>query len=84
MGNAYRDEIAAGLTDMGYAVRTEVTKLTPFGRRVIDIEVWKDGTLLGGIEAKYGNSVYRASQVAKDYWLKMQGYIVNVVRNPPP
>jgi hypothetical protein len=68
---------------MGYTVRTEVTKLTPFGRRVIDIEVWKDGTLLGGIEAKYGNSIYRASQMAKDYWLKMQGYIVNVVRSPP-
>jgi hypothetical protein len=66
----------------GLDVQKEVTKHTPFGRRVIDVEVSKDGKVLGGIETKVGGSRYEASQRAKDEWLKRaQDYPVNVVRD---
>lgn len=80
-GNAFRDEIAEGMRQMGFEVRTEVYKWTIFGKRFIDIEVSRAGVVLGGIEAKYGNAVYSAAQRAKDAWLNMQGYVVNVVRS---
>jgi hypothetical protein len=81
-GNAFRDEIAGLMTQMGYQVRTEVYKRTIFGRRFIDIEVSKGGTVLGGIEAKYGGAVYSGSQRAKDAYLyMMHRYRVNVVRS---
>jgi hypothetical protein len=79
-GNAFRDEIADGFRKLGYEVTTEVYKKTIFGARFIDIEIAKAGVVLGGIETKYGNAVYGAAQRAKDYWLGMQGYVVNVVR----
>jgi hypothetical protein len=82
-GNAFRDEIAGLFRAAGYQVETEVTKWTIFGRRVIDIDVWKAGVNLGGIETKWGGAVYNAAQQAKDAWLKMGGYVVNVVRGGP-
>jgi hypothetical protein len=81
-GDALRDEIADLLRKEGRDVQTEVTKQTPFGRRVIDIEVSKDGKVLGGIETKAGNSRYLPSQRAKDEWLRQNGYPVDVVRGP--
>ena len=80
-GNAFRDEVADGFRKLGYEVTTEVYKKTIFGARFIDVEIAKAGVVLGGIETKYGNAVYGAAQRAKDYWLGMQGYIVNVVRS---
>lgn len=80
IGNAFRDEIAQQMTKMGYEVRKEVVKHTPFGNRVIDIEVRKNGLILGGIETKVGGSRYKPSQRAKDYWLKGQNYPVNLIR----
>jgi hypothetical protein len=64
------------------AYRVEVPKNTPFGRRVIDIEVSKDGKVLGGVETKTGNSRYTPAQQSKDEWLRMNGYPVDVVRKP--
>lgn len=81
-GDAFRDEIADRMKAEGRDVQKEVTKQTRFGRRVIDIEVSKDGKVLGGIATKVGGSRYKASQRAKDEWLKRtQGYPVNVVRD---
>jgi RHS repeat-associated protein len=81
-GNAWRDELADLFRQQGYDVRTEVYKKTIFGKRFIDIEVARDGEVLGGIEAKVGQSRYRATQRAKDAWLWVtQGYRVNVVRD---
>jgi hypothetical protein len=81
-GNAFRDQIAAGMENLGYQVRTEVYKWTIFGARYIDIEVAKAGVVLGGIETKFGSSSYTAAQQAKDAWLNLiQGYVVNVVRD---
>ena len=82
VGNAYRDEVANSIKAAGRDVKTEVTKQTPFGRRVVDIEVKHNGKTLGGIETKTGKSPYKASQRAKDAYLKQKGYPVNVVRKP--
>jgi RHS repeat-associated protein len=80
-GNAFRDEIAGALQAAGREVRTEVYKRTPFGPRVIDIDVSANGRVLGGIETKTGNSPYLPAQRAKDFWLRfMEGYPVNIVR----
>jgi hypothetical protein len=80
-GDAFRDEIAASFESNGYGVATEVGKKTPFGRRVIDVEVSKNGKLLGGIEAKAGKSRYLPWQMAKDEYLRRTGYPVQVVRD---
>lgn len=81
VGDAFRDEIADMFTKAGYGVEKEIVKKTPFGTRRIDIEVTSpQGTLLGGVETKVGTSRYLASQRAKDAWLRIQGYIVSVVR----
>ena len=81
-GDAFRDEIAGLLKAEGRDVGTEVYKSTPFGKRFIDIEVSKDGQVLGGIETKFGGSRYTPVQQTKDWWLKAnEGYIVNVVRS---
>lgn len=77
-----RDEVANTLKAAGRDVQTEVPKQTPFGRRVIDIEVKHNGKTLGGVETKVGKSPYKASQRAKDFYLKQKGYPVNVVRKP--
>ena len=67
----------------GRGVETEVRKNTPFGTRIIDVEVSNGGQILGGIETKVGNSRYLPSQRAKDWWLRMvENYPVNVVRKP--
>lgn len=85
-GNAYRDAVANQFSNAGYGIRTEVTKATPFGRRVIDVEVYTNPTFsqcLGGIECKVGASRYLASQRAKDFWLQMRhGYPVQMMRKP--
>ena len=81
-GNAFRDWIAEGFRRMGYQADIEVYKQTPFGPRYIDVEVSDpSGRVLGGIEAKVGGSPYKPSQRAKDAWLAIGGYIVNVVRD---
>jgi len=80
--DAFRDEVASSLKAAGRDVQTEVTKQTPFGARRVDIEVSHNGKTLGGIETKTGNSPYKASQRAKDAYLKERGYRVNVVRKP--
>lgn len=82
-GNAFRDELGALLQAEGRSVQYEVVKKTPFGRRVIDIEVWYNGELLGGVEAKVGRSHYHLWQRLKDWYLRVHnGYIVNVARKP--
>jgi RHS repeat-associated protein len=82
-GNAFRDELAEAIRQEGREVITEVYKNTPFGKRFIDIQVSKNGKVLGGIEAKTGRARYRSAQRAKDFWLEMtEGYKVNVVRKP--
>jgi hypothetical protein len=81
-GDAFRDEIADLLRKAGRDATTEVPKNTPFGRRVIDIEVSKDGKVLSGVETKTGNSRYTPAQQSKDEWLRMNGYPVDVVRKP--
>jgi hypothetical protein len=81
-GNAFRDEIAGLLQKEGREVATEVYKKTPFGKRFIDIEVSHGGKVLGGIETKVGGSRYLPAQRAKDAWLNLTGYPVNVVRKP--
>ena len=81
-GDAFRDEVAGSLKAAGRDVQKEVTKQTPFGARRVDIEVSHNGKTLGGIETKTGNSPYKASQRAKDTYLKQKGYRVNVVRKP--
>jgi hypothetical protein len=82
-GNAFRDELASRLSQAGREVSTEVYKRTPFGKRFIDIEVSRNGTVLGGIETKVGSSRYLPLQQLKDWWLKnIEGYPVNVARQP--
>ena len=80
-GDAFRDEIADLMRKEGRDVQTEITKQTPFGKRVIDTEVSKDGKVLGGIETKAGNSRYTPSQRAKDEWLRRNDYPVDLVRD---
>lgn len=84
-GNAFRDELAAGLAAEGRQVATEVFKRTPFGARYIDIEVSSGGKILGGIETKVGSSRYIPMQRIKDIWLDVNtkgGYPIQVVRKP--
>ncbi|OYU96713.1 MAG: hypothetical protein CFE21_00045 [Bacteroidetes bacterium B1(2017)] len=82
-GDEFRDELAEALKNAGRDVEKEVYKQTPFGGRIIDIEVKMEGKVLGGIETKLGKSPYKPSQRAKDFWLKkVKGYQVDVVREP--
>jgi len=80
-GDAFRDEIAELMRKEGYDVQTEVSKNTPFGRRVIDVEVSKEGKVLGGMETKTGASRYTPAQRSKDEYLQRTGYPVNVARD---
>ncbi len=81
-GNAFRDLVAQAIRAKGNNATTEICKWTPFGKRFIDVEVsTPEGEVLGGIEAKLGDSAYIASQRAKDAWLWiMDGYRVNLIR----
>lgn len=82
-GQKAEDEVAAVLEGAGRDVDRQVRKDTPFGPRVIDIEVKdKDGNVLGGVEVKSGKSRYRQDQRSKDEWLRQNGYPVDVVRKP--
>ena len=81
-GNEFRDEISAALRAEGREVRNEVHLDTPFGKRVMDAEIWLDKVRLGGLETKVGDSRYLASQQIKDWWLKVADkYPVHVIRN---
>ena len=83
VGNAFRDEVATLLERAGFEVQKEVTKFTPFGRRIVDIEVSRAGKVLGGIETKWGKSRYHAAQRAKDWYLrKFRNYPTYVIRGP--
>jgi hypothetical protein len=82
-GDKFRDEMADTFKQAGYDVEKEVPKDTPFGPRVIDIEVSKNGKVLGGVETKLPNARYRADQRSKDEWLRAEeDYPVHVVRPP--
>ncbi len=82
-GDAFRDEMADLMRSAGRDVQTEVYKTTPFGPRVVDIEVSHQGKLLGGIETKVGASPYKAAQQAKDTYLRFfERYPMNLVRKP--
>jgi hypothetical protein len=82
-GDAFRDALAADLQAAGREVAIEVYKRTPFGKRFIDIEVSRGGTVLGGIETKVGTSRYTPLQQLKDWWLRnIEGYPVDVARSP--
>lgn len=81
-GDAFRDEIADGLRKEGREVKKEVVKNTPFGPRRVDIEVSKDGKVLGGVETKAGGSRYTPDQRSKDEYLRRQNYCVQLVRGP--
>ncbi|MDP2825171.1 MAG: RHS repeat-associated core domain-containing protein, partial [Sulfuritalea sp.] len=82
-GKRAEAEVAADLEGAGRKMDRQVRKDTPFGPRVIDIEVKdKDGNVLGGVEVKSGDSRYRADQRSKDEWLRQNGYPVDVVRKP--
>jgi hypothetical protein len=81
-GIAAENEIADQLRKQGFDVNQHVTRETPFGRRVVDIEVWKDGELLGGIEVKTGGSRYMPQQRAADQWLNSHGYPTYLMRLP--
>jgi RHS repeat-associated protein len=83
-GDAFRDEVAGSLQQAGRTIQTEVTKKTPFGLRVVDLEVRMNGKVLGGVETKTGNSRYTPSQRAKDWYLEyVLNYQVDLVRRPP-
>jgi hypothetical protein len=82
-GDAFRDQVADQMRSAGREVQTEVQKATPFGPRVVDIEVSHQGQVLGGIETKLGASPYTASQRAKDAYLRLfRSYPTAVVRKP--
>ena len=85
MGDAFRDMLAHGLRQHGLEVEKEVSKRTPYGTRYIDIEVWRNGICLGGIEVKSGKPPPNIAQQAKDAWLlRENNYRVNMVRYPYP
>jgi len=81
VGDAFRDMLAHGLQQHGLVTRTEVTKDTGLGPRRIDIEVWRNGVCLGGIEVKSGNPPNATmAQEAKNAWLlQHENYRVNTV-----
>ncbi len=82
-GKRAEEEVASDLEGEGRQTERQVREDTPFGRRVIDVEVKdKDGNALGGIEVKSGNSRYRQDQRSKDEWLRQNGYPVDLVREP--
>ena len=85
VGTAFENEIADAFRRGGpdYKVEQQVYKWTPFGKRFIDIQISFKDKVLGGIETKVGNSRYTTLQRLKDhYLLHVEGYRVNVVREP--
>jgi RHS repeat-associated protein len=82
-GTEAEDGLEADLRAAGKDVERAVRKETPFGPRIIDIEVKDEkGKPVGGIEVKSGNSRYRPDQRSKDQWLRWNGYYVDLVRVP--
>jgi RHS repeat-associated protein len=74
------NEVAAAFRAMGYTVQQRVTIKTPIGTRVIDVQISRNGRVLGGLEIKTGGSRYLPSQRAKDWYLSRIGYRVHVIR----
>jgi hypothetical protein len=61
-GDGFRDEIDSLYKQNGYGVKIEVLKETPFGLRMIDIEVRSSqGTVLGAIVTKTGGARFTAA-----------------------
>ncbi|MGH8514513.1 MAG: RHS repeat-associated core domain-containing protein, partial [Gammaproteobacteria bacterium] len=80
-GKAAENAFADAMRAEGYEIHQQVVKETDLGDRIIDLDVWRDGVNLGGIEVKTGGSAYTAAQEFKDMWLhEMKGYRVNVMR----
>jgi hypothetical protein len=72
-GDAFRDEVADRLPDLGFdVVRKEASVSTPFGTRRIDILAERNGSLVN-VETKLGSSRYLPSQRAKDIWMSRVG-----------
>lgn len=83
LGDAWRDQVAGEFDQMPNRMADiEVTKMTPFGLRRVDVEVSDgNGQVLGGIETKFAGSPYTVMQQWKDMWLwYTQGYRVDLVR----
>jgi RHS repeat-associated protein len=78
-GDKAEDEVANDLKGEGKEIDRQVRKDTPFGTRVIDIEVKGQQ---GGIEVNSGNSRYPPDQRSKDEWLRQNGYPVDLIRKP--
>jgi RHS repeat-associated protein len=78
--DAVRSRIANQLRRRGFTVREEVVKNTPLGRRVVDIEVSRNGKVLGGLEVKTGGSRYLPKQRAKDWYLRRTGFSIILLR----
>jgi len=79
---AFPPELLGQIETREYDSNGLLTKITRFGRRRIDIEVWKNGKCLGGIETKTGSSRYTPEQHLRDAWLqRLKNYIVTVVRD---
>jgi RHS repeat-associated protein len=80
LGNDLRDRVGAVFKRIGFEVAFEVHKYTPFGMRIIDVEI-RLGKRKMGFETKHGTSRYRLDQKIKDEWLwTAQRYRVIVVR----
>ncbi len=73
--------LAALLRQAGYTVAENVYRMTPFGKRFIDILVSKGDKVLGAIEVKTGGSRYTAIQRAKDLSIRINdGITTTLVR----
>lgn len=80
-GKAAEKHLASLLTKQGFTVERNVFFNTPFGRRYLDLVVSKGSKVVGAIEVKTGNSVYHASQRAKDAWISLtQKLHIDLVR----
>ena len=70
-GKKLVDRVAKDLRRLGYQVETRVEPIkTPFGKRIPDIAVYKDGRLVGYVECKNGRYArYSTAQRAKDTYI---------------
>jgi hypothetical protein len=82
-GIDFENWLAEGFRSLGFLVEQQVYKKTFFGKRFIDLMIYdSDGQLVGGIEAKTGDSRYTPYQRACDAWLSIfEGISITVVRD---
>jgi len=79
-GDDFRDALRDLFQALGYDTDIEVPHNTPWGRRIIDIELRRGGWT-GGIEGKVGGSPYKLYQQIKDAWLNRNGkFPVRLIR----